>query len=54
MFFRRDFSVKVSGVVDHLQLVEDVSTRENIHCGGEDDEEDEEITTTKKRFKTQQ
>jgi len=34
--------------------VEDVSTRENIHCGEEDDEEDEEITTTKKRFKTQQ
>ena len=36
MLFRRDLSVEVSGVVDHLKLVEDVSAWKHIHCDDED------------------
>ena len=32
VLFRRDLPVEVSGVVDDLELVEDVSTRQHIHC----------------------
>ena len=32
VLFRRDLPVEVSGVVDDLELVEDVSTRQDIHC----------------------